>query len=81
MVKATQEVLADLNEVDATYVETVLEVMRKWQVDITLAITAMHTDDCVVWDTKSNAIDEATRKFGQTCETSRITCANARKAH
>ena len=30
-VKATREVLADLNKVDATYVDTVLEAMRKWQ--------------------------------------------------
>ena len=79
-VKATREVLADLNEVDATYVDTVLEAMRKWQADITLAITGMHTDDCVVWDTKRNAIDEATQKFGQTCETSCITRAEAREA-
>ena len=76
-VKATRE---DLNEVDATYVETVLEAMRKWQVDVTLAITAMHTDDCVVWDTKCNAIDEAMWKFGQTCETSHIMHANTREA-
>ena len=48
--------------------------------DITLSITYMHTDDCVVWDTKHNTIDEATRKFGQTCETSHIMCAEACEA-
>ena len=80
-VKATREVLADLNEVDATYVDTVLEVMRKWQADITLAIMDMHTDNCVVWDAKCNAINEATWKFGQTCKASRIMRANAHEAH
>ena len=79
-VKATREVLVDLNEVDATYVDTVLEAMRKWQADVTLAITDMHTDDCVMWDAKHNTINKATQKFGQTCETSRITCAKAREA-
>ena len=79
-VKATREVLADLNEVDATYVDTVLEAMRKWQADVTLTITGMHTNDCVMWDTKHNAIDEATQKFGQACETSCITCAEAHEA-
>ena len=81
MVRATWEVLADLNAVDATYVETVLEAMRKWQADVTLAITAMHTDDCIVWDTNHNTIDNATREFGQACEASHIKCANAHKAH
>ena len=79
-VKATWEVLADLNEVDATYVDTVLMAMGKWQKDITLTIADMHTDDCVVWDAKRNAIDEATQEFGETCEASRITRANAREA-
>ena len=41
----------------------------------------MHTDDCVVWDAKHNTIDEATWKFEQMCETSRIKCAKAREAH
>ena len=80
-VKATWEVLADLNEMDATYVDTILEAMRKWHADVTLAITDMHTDDCVVWDAKCNAIDEAMRKFGQTWEASRITHANSCEAH
>ena len=62
-VNATWEVLADINEIDATYVDTVL------------------TDDCVVWDTKRNAIDEATQKFGEMCEASRIKHAAAREAH
>ena len=48
MVKATQEVLADINEIDATYVDTVLMAMAKWQMDVTLVITDMHTDDCAV---------------------------------
>ena len=47
-VKATQEVLADIKEIDATYVNTVLTMMAKWQKDVTLAITDMYTDDCVV---------------------------------
>ena len=47
-VKATQEVLADLNEVDTTYVDTVLMAMGKWQKDITLTIADMHTNDCCV---------------------------------
>ena len=79
-VKATREVLADLNEVDATYVDTVLMEMGKWQKDVTLAITDMHTDNCVVWDTKCNAIDEATQEFGEMCEASHIKCADAREA-
>ena len=37
--------LADINEVDATYVDTVLVAMGKWQKDITLAIADMHTDN------------------------------------
>ena len=40
----------------------------------------MYTDDCVVWDAKHNTIDEATQKFGETCEASRIKCAAAREA-
>ena len=81
MVKATQEVLADINEIDAAYVDTVLTAMAKWQMDITLAITDMHTDDCAVWDANRNAIDESTQKFGEMCETSRIKHANAHEAH
>ena len=34
----------------------------------------------VVWDAKCNAIDEATQEFGETCEASRITHANAHEA-
>ena len=79
-VKATREVLADINEIDATYVDTVFMAMAKWQKDITLAITDMYTDDCVVWDVKHNAIDEATQKFGETCKASRIKHAAAREA-
>ena len=52
--------LADINKVDTTYVDTVLTAMAKWQKDVTLAITDMHTDNCVVWNAKRNAIDEAT---------------------
>ena len=80
MVKATWEVLADINEIDATYVDTVLTAMAKWQKDVTLVITDMYTDDCVVWDAKRNAIDEATQKFGETCEASRIKHAAAHEA-
>ena len=79
-VKATREVLADINEIDATYVDTVLVAMGKWQKDITLAIAEMHTDDCVTWDAKRNAIDEATQDFGKACEASRIKHAVAREA-
>ena len=81
MVKATQEVLADINEINTTYIDMVLTAMAKWQKDVTLAITDMYTDDCVVWDAKHNAIDEATQKFGETCEASRIKRAAAREAH
>ena len=81
MVKTTQEVLADINEIDATYVNMVLMAMAKWQKDVTLVITDMYTDDCVVWDAKRNAIDEATQKFGETCEASRIKRAAAHEAH
>ena len=35
-VKATREVLADINEIYATYITTVLTVMAKWQKDVTL---------------------------------------------
>ena len=80
MVKATWEVLADINEIDTTYVNTVLTAMAEWQKDVTLAIADMHIDDCVVWDTKHNAIDEATHKFEATCEASHIKCAAAREA-
>ena len=55
--------------------------MAKWQKDVTLAITDMYTDDCVVWDAKCDTIDEATQKFGETCEASCIKCAAAREAH
>ena len=79
-VKAIREVLADLNEVDTTYVDTVLVVMGKWQKDITLTIADMHIDDCVMWDAKCKAIDEATQEFGKACETSRIKCGVAREA-
>ena len=72
--------LADINEVDATYVDTVLVAMGKWQKDITLMIADMHTDDCIVWDTKRNAIDEATQEFGEACEASRIKHAITREA-
>ena len=80
MVKATREVLADINEIDATYIDTVLTAMAKWEMDVTLAITDMHTDDCAVLDASRNAIDESTQKFGETCEASRIKCAAACKA-
>ena len=80
-VKATQEVLADINEIDATYIDMVLMAMAKWQKDITLMITDMYTDDCVVWDAKHNAIDEATQKFRETCEASCIKRAAALEAH
>ena len=66
-VKATWKVLADINEIDTTYIDTILTAMAKWQKDVTLVITDMYTDDCVVWDAKRNAIDEATQKFGETC--------------
>ena len=78
-VKATREVLVDINEVDATYVDTVLLAMGNWQKDLTLAIADMHTNDCVVLDTKHNAIDEATQEFW-TCEASHIMHAIAREA-
>ena len=73
--------LADINKVDATYVDTVLVAMGKWQKDVTLVIADMHTDDCVVWDAKRNAIDEATQEFGEACKASRIKCAIACEAH
>ena len=80
MVKATREVLADINEIDATYVDTVLTAMAKWQKDVTLMITDMYTVDCVVWDAKCNTIDEATQKFRETCKVSRIKHGAAREA-
>ena len=72
--------LADINEIDATYIYTVLTAMAKWQKDITLVITDMYTDNCVVWDAKCNTIDEATQKFGETCEASHIKHAAACEA-
>ena len=81
MVKATWEVLADINEIDAAYIDTVLTAMVKWQMDITLAITDMHTDDCAVWDANRNTIDESTQKFGETCKASCIKCAKGGGAH
>ena len=79
-VRVTREVLADLNEVDTTYVETILEAMRKWQADVTLAIVAMHTDNCTEWDTNHNAINNSTWKFRQVCKASHIKRAKAHKA-
>ena len=79
-VKATREVLADINEIDATYVDTVLMAMAKWQKDVTLTITDMYTDDCVVLDAKCNTIDEVTQKFGEMREASRIKHAAACEA-
>ena len=72
--------LADINEIDAMYVDTVLNAMAKWQTDVTLAITDMHTDDCAVWDANHHAIDESSQKFGETYEASHIKRANAREA-
>ena len=80
-VRATREVLADINEIDANYADTILKTMGKWQKDITLMITDMHTDDCVVWDAKHNIINEATQEFGETCEASHIKRAAALEAH
>ena len=54
--------------------------MAKWQMDVTLAITDMHTDNCALWDANCNAIDESTQKFGEMCEASHIKHANAREA-
>ena len=68
----------DLNEVDAIYIDTILEVMRKWQAAVTLAIADMQTDDCAMWDVKCNVIDEATQIFGQTCEAICIKRATSR---
>ena len=42
-VQATREVLVDLNEVDANYVDTVLDAMGTWHTTVTLAVTDMHT--------------------------------------
>ena len=78
-VKATREVLADINEIDTTYIDTVLTAMAEWQKDVTLAIADMHTDNCVVWDAKCNAIDEATQKFREMCKACHIKHAAARK--
>ena len=78
--RATREVLADNNEIDADYVDTILKAMGKWQKDVTLMLTDMHTDDCWVWDAKGNIIDEATQDFGETCEASHIKHAAAREA-
>ena len=73
--------LADINEIDATYVDTVLVAMGKWQKDVTLVIADMHTDDCAMWDAKHKAIDEATLEFKEACEASHIKCAVAHEAH
>ena len=72
--------LADLNKGDATYVDTVLMTMGKWQKDVTFTIADMHTDDCVVWDAKRKAIDVATQEFAKACKASRIKRAIAREA-
>ena len=54
--------------------------MAEWQKDVTLSIADMHTNNCAVWDGKHNAINEATQKFGEMCEASRIKHAAAREA-
>ena len=68
MVRATREVLVDLNEVDATYVDTILEVMRTWHTMVTLAVTGMHMEDRTTWDAKRDTLDEVTAAFGQVCK-------------
>ena len=72
---------ADLNEADATYMETVREAMRKWQANVTLMVMAMHTDDCTVWDANRNTINDAMRDFGKVCEGSHIKHPKAHEAH
>ena len=79
-VTATREVLAEVNEIDATYVDAVLEAMTKWQATVSFAIMDMHTDDCIVWDAKRDTLDKATQIFGEACEANCIKCANAREA-
>ena len=80
-VTATREVLVEVNEIDVTYIDAVLEAMTKWQATVSLAITDMHTDNCIMWDTKRYTLDEATRIFGEVCEANCIKCANAHEAH
>ena len=80
-IKATREMLAEVNDIDATYVNAVLEVMTKWQATVSLTITDLHTDDCTMWDAKRDALDEATRDFGKMCETNHIKRAKAHEAH
>ena len=65
MVKATREVLADINEIDATYIRHGPYGDGKMaEGHNSGTITDMHTDDCVVCGMPNcNAIDEATQKF------------------
>ena len=79
--RVTWEILADLNEVDTTYVETILEAMRKWQADVTLMVTAMHTNDCAMWDANRKAIKDALWDFEKVCEASHIKHAKDHEAH
>ena len=53
--------------------DTVLKAMRTWHMTVTLTITDMQMVDCIVWDAKHKAIDEATLKFSQVCKASHIT--------
>ena len=80
-VRVTWEILADLNEVDTTYVETILEAMRKWQADVTLMVTAMHTNDCAMWDANRKAFNDALWDFEKVCEASHIKHAKDHEAH
>ena len=71
--------LADLNEVDSTYVNTVLDAMRTWHTTVTLAMMDMHMVDYAIWDAKCDALDEATTTFGKVCETACIMHAEAQE--
>ena len=64
-IKATREVLVEVNDIDATYVNAMLEAMTKWQVTVSLTITDMHTNNCAMWDAKHDALNEATQDFGE----------------
>ena len=54
--------------------------MRTWHTTVTLAVMDMHIDDCIVWDAKHKALDEATNTFGRSCEQAHIMHAKAREA-
>ena len=79
-VQATREVLADLNEADSQYVNSMLDATGTWHRTVVLTVADIHTDSAAVWDTKRDLLDQATTTFSQACEKACIKHAEAQEA-